>query len=70
MSSKKEVEIEISANGDKVTIHFKGTKGSKCLDFTELLEKGIGAVEDRTYTQEYRQVPEKKVTNVSLNKYK
>lgn len=67
---RKEIEIEISPNGDSVSLHIKGVKGHECLDATELLEKGLGEIIDRNYTQEYHQVPEKKTTNVTFNKGK
>ena len=66
---KQEIEILISPDGNSVKIHVKGIKGSKCLDATEFLEKGLGNnVVERKYTSEYHEVPEKKVTNIGFNR--
>ncbi|MCK9442823.1 MAG: DUF2997 domain-containing protein [Methanothrix sp.] len=70
MIKRKEIEIEISPDGDKISLHIKGVKGHECLDATEVLEKGIGEIIDRNYTQEYHQTPEKKAINVSFNRKK
>ena len=70
MVKRKEIEIEISPDGDKISLHINGVKGHECLDATEVLENGLGEVIDRSYTQEFHQTPEKKVTNVSFNRGK
>lgn len=69
-AKRRELEIEISPDGDSVSLHIQGVKGKECLDATELLEKGLGEVVDRKFTQEYRQVPEKKTVNVGFNRSK
>jgi hypothetical protein len=69
-AKKREIEIEISPDGDSVTLHIMGVKGKECLDATELLEKGLGKVIDRKLSTEYREVPDKKVVNVGFGKVK
>ena len=68
MVARKEIEIEISPDGDKISLHIQGVKGKTCLDATEVLEKGLGEVIDRNYTQGFYKVPEKKTINVAFNK--
>lgn len=65
---RNELEIEISPDGNTVSIHIQGVKGKQCLDATEFLEGGLGTVLERTKTQEYHQQPDKKVVNVGFNK--
>lgn len=65
---REEIEITISPNGDKVDLHVQGIPGKQCLDATELLESGLGVVEDRVHTREMNQQPEKRVVNVSRTK--
>lgn len=67
---RNELEIEISSDGNTVSVHIQGVKGKQCLDATEFLEKGLGTVLERTKTQEYHQQPDKTVVNVGFTKGK
>jgi flagellar hook-basal body complex protein FliE len=49
---KKEMEISISPEGE-ITIHVKGVKGKKCLDFSKFLEGAMGEVVEREKTSEF-----------------
>lgn len=46
MSSKQELEIDISANGD-VSINVHGVKSKLCLELTKELEECLGVVTER-----------------------
>ncbi|MBN3041152.1 MAG: DUF2997 domain-containing protein [Candidatus Omnitrophica bacterium] len=52
MTSKQEIEILISEEGD-IKFHIKGIKGAKCLELVKVLEKKFGKVKDLTLTSEY-----------------
>ena len=49
---KKEMEITIFPEGE-ITIHVKGVKGKKCIDFSKFLEGAIGEVIEREKTSEF-----------------
>ncbi len=49
---KEELEIEISPSG-KVTMRTIGIKGSRCLDYADLLAQIVGREESRQLTSEY-----------------
>jgi len=49
----KEMKITISSGGDVKISDIKGVKGKNCLEFTEFLEKELGLVEKREFTEEY-----------------
>lgn len=51
---KEELEIEISPSG-KVTMRTIGIKGSRCLDYADLLAQIVGREESRQLTSEYYQ---------------
>lgn len=50
--AQEELEIEISPTG-KVTVRTIGIKGSRCLDYAELLARIVGHEESRELTAEY-----------------
>lgn len=52
MVMKKEMEITIFPEGE-ITIHVKGVKGKKCIDFSKFLEGAIGEVIEREKTSEF-----------------
>lgn len=51
MSSKHELEIQISPTGD-VQVHVKGAKGKQCLKYVELFNS-LGPVTKKETTSEY-----------------
>ena len=68
MTKRSEINIEISPNGDSISLHVQGIKGKKCVDSTEALENGLGIVASREYTREFNKQPEKEVVNIGLNR--
>jgi len=54
MAVKRELEIEITADGE-VKITVKGAPGGECLELTRALEEALGVVTDRQMTSEYYQ---------------
>ena len=51
---KTEIEITIDGEGN-VSYKVKGLKGKGCTKATEFLDKALGEVTKREYTQEYYQ---------------
>ena len=49
----KEMKIKISPDGQVKLYDIKGPAGGKCLEFTEDLEKGLGEVVKREFTEDY-----------------
>ena len=54
----KELEIIIEKNG-RVQVAVRGIPGEGCRTQTKGLEEAIGTVEERNYTAEYYEQPEK-----------
>lgn len=50
----KKMHIRINRDG-KTSLEVEGGNGSDCLEFTKLVEKAVGDVEDRVYKEEYEQ---------------
>jgi hypothetical protein len=50
--AQEEFEILIGPDG-KVTVHTKGIKGARCLDFADLFAQILGREESRQLTNEY-----------------
>lgn len=48
----KEIKVHIAKDGD-VKIETSGFTGQACKDATKALEKALGAVDNREYTDEY-----------------
>lgn len=49
----KEMKIKISPDGEVKISDIKGTTGKKCLELTEEIEKELGEVLQRTFTEDY-----------------
>ena len=49
----KEMKIKILPDGEVKISDIKGVKGKGCLLFTEALEKELGQVTEREFTEEY-----------------
>ncbi len=54
MAVKRELEIEITADGE-VKIKVKGAPGGECLELTRALEESLGVVVDRQMSSEFYQ---------------
>jgi len=67
MSSKHDIEIEISETGE-VKAHIKGIPGKGCSDVAKILKEIVGEVKSDTKTSEYYQ-PEPKI-GIDLNSKK
>jgi UDP-N-acetylmuramate-alanine ligase len=67
MSSKHEIEIEISETGE-VKAHIKGIPGKGCSDVAKILKEIVGEVKSDAKTSEYYQ-PEPKI-GVDINSKK
>ena len=64
MSSKQELEIEISDTGE-VKINVVGAKGKSCLDITKDLEESLGVIKSFEKKAEFYQQEDKTDINVS-----
>ena len=53
---KQTIEVEISADGTKVTTKVKGVKGKSCLDLSAFIEEGLKINSKETErTSEFRE---------------
>lgn len=66
MAIKKELIIEIAADGD-VKIKTEGFKGTECEEELKPIEKSLGKVTNRVKSSEYYQKNENKNKNKSKN---
>lgn len=53
----EEIYIDISPDGNSVTVEGKGIKGPDCESLTKDIEQALGAVEKKRRTAEYNQRP-------------
>lgn len=54
MADPHELEIEIAPDGE-TTVHVKGLKGKRCLEYLEAFRKLLGEVRSQRHTGEYYQ---------------
>ncbi|MEX0611463.1 MAG: DUF2997 domain-containing protein [Pirellulales bacterium] len=65
--AQEELEISIDAQG-RVTVRTIGIKGSRCLDYAELVAQILGREESRELTNEYYEAQQTTQSHVDVKR--